>query len=611
MAIYSPIAATYGVRVQQFLESQHDFFRYHDKLNKKLQKLRHNCGLVTKDTKKYTTKEKYSKITSDDYDNKNKLFGALVLLHAERDLSLVETLKLRGRERGKLKKSEKKVIATRLKKVVKTIENLVELTANEQNWVTRSQYLIFAKLATVEYLLYGKQFKRKESSKIAYDLALAFASLDHLYNLKHLDESIVESLHSRYEYTLRQHAGNLLSQVDLQNFIAHQVQDTHETDELAKLLFNNGFTIKFQDVAMEDVDSITHIQWRSFTTKVHDSEVAHAIEEAKNTTIKDVADYSTKLLRWNDALNKQEVRMAQFDEDGYQTMIATDDEEDITNTRENDEILLSYIKYNAISTSILRDNFIFKQLCKQWIAMNSKALSSRLIKFKEIDRIVKNLLKYLQDLMELPGVYSDDELMNQLALTKLYFQLHLNATCLASLYQSKGKYVESLALYVDSYQKLDSKLYEIDMESEESLLLPIELLNKKNIITLQNSIKTGISNVIALAEYEKTINKTTTNDTINNNKNNKYELSILEKFSKHEKIYPKNINLKNIFPLQPKLQPIGSKPTLFDLAFNYVNYSEENENNKSVSVTPESPPGTPSSEPPVTKKRGFLGLFGR
>lgn len=117
MPIFSPINATYGVRVEQILETDQDFVKYHDKLNRKLQKLRHRCQGVTKDTKKYSEKEKFSKITSDNYDKQSKLYGVLYLLQVERDLSLVETLKLRGRQRGKLKRPERKVIQTRLKKL--------------------------------------------------------------------------------------------------------------------------------------------------------------------------------------------------------------------------------------------------------------------------------------------------------------------------------------------------------------------------------------------------------------------------------------------------------------------------------------------------------------
>ncbi|CCC71003.1 hypothetical protein NCAS_0G01160 [Naumovozyma castellii] len=587
MGIYSPIAATYGVRVEQFLESDSDFVKYHAKLNKKLIKLRHHCGLVTKDTRRYTTKEKFSKVTVEDYDKKNKLFGALVLLLAERDLALAETLKLRARQRGKLKDGEKKVLSTRLKKTCKTIEKLIELTQNEAQWVTRAQYLIYGKLAKVEYLMYGKHAKRKESSNIARNLALALAGLQYLNQLKHVDAVTLEAINSKYEYALRQHSGNVISSADLRNFITKQVEESAaENDELAKLLLKNGYTLKLVNVDVDAVKSSTHIQWRSFTAEVHDPEVVQAIEEAKKIVIKDVSDYSDMLLKWSEAVDKQETRLATMDED--EQMLDEDD------NKENDQILLSYLKYNMIFVSILRDNSLFTQLLKQWEGLGP-SISAKLTKYKELDRIVKNLLKYLQDVMELPGVYSDDQLMSQLECCKIYYQLNLNSQCLAPLYQSKGKYMEALALYVDSLQKLESKLE--DIGNMDEIVLPDKVLNKKNLKVLDLAIKLGLKSVVALAEYEKSLNKDSSSN---------YEASLIEKIDT-QSIEPQDINLNNLFPLRPKIQPISSKPTLFDLAFNYINYEEE----QPVSPAPAKEKLVEEPQVESQKKKGFLGLFGR
>lgn len=236
MPIFSPINATYGVRVEQILETDQDFVKYHDKLNRKLQKLRHRCQGVTKDTKKYSEKEKFSKITSDNYDKQSKLYGVLYLLQVERDLSLVETLKLRGRQRGKLKRPERKVIQTRLKKVAKLVEGLVALTQNEQNYVTRLQYLIYSKLAKAEFILNGKlTTKKKAESDVAGLLALAFAGLQYLAEHNYISEDISSFIQSKYEYSLMQYAGNLVSNVRLQNFIIESLKSIGDKDEIVKL----------------------------------------------------------------------------------------------------------------------------------------------------------------------------------------------------------------------------------------------------------------------------------------------------------------------------------------------------------------------------------------
>lgn len=599
MVVYSPIAATYGARVDQLLETPRDYSRYHDKLNRKLQRLRHRCQVVTKDTKKYSTKEKYSKFTSDGYDHKSKLYGVLVLLHAERDLALAETLKLRARQRGKLKKSEKKVLSTRLKKVVKTTERLVELTNNETQWITRVQYIAYAKLARAEYLIHGKFSKQKNSSKISHELALSFAALSYLRDIRILPDSTLELIHSKYEYTLKLHAGNILSSADLHNFVVQEVHSADKNgDEMVKLLLENGYKAELQDIDMGHITSIKQIEWRAFTAEVHDSQVEQLIQEARNVVIKDVSDHDNRLLKWQQALEKQETRIV-YHEDQSQEI-----EAGAVGSEENDQILLAYIKYNVLFTSILRDNYLFNQLLKQWNQLGT-SMPSRLTKFKEIERIVQNLVKYLQDVMELPGVYSDDDLMAQLQLCKLYFQLSASSGCLGSLYRSKGKYMESLALHVDAYQKLESKLNEIG--ALEDILVPGDVLSKRKVEVLQSLIKSGWSSVFVLAEYEKSLGKTHINN---------FEPALIERLNSGN-INPADITLNNLFPLRPKLRPVQSKPTLFDLAFNYINY-DDNEDIQSEDLTDETPA---ASEPPQvveeeeqqqsSKKRGFLSLFGR
>ncbi|CAR31021.1 hypothetical protein ZYGR_0P03270 [Zygosaccharomyces rouxii] len=592
MGVYSPLLATYGVRVDQLLETVQDFVRYHDKLNKKLQKLRHRCQLTTRDTKKYRTKEKYSKLSSDDYDENSKLYGVVVLLHAERDLALAEVLKLRARQRGKMKKSERKVVSTRLKRAMQTSEKLVALTTNESQWITRVQYLVYEKLARAEYLTHGKQQRHKDSKKISKELALSFAALKYLEQASVITDSVVEFLHAKYEYTLKQHADGAFSSTELHNFVVEKVEEASQNgDEMVKLLVENGY--KPQKQASEAGTSFKEIQWRAFTAKVYDPQVEELIAESKSVTVKSAPDYDTKLLKWQQALEIQESRIASQDED----------EEDEADNQENDQILLAYIKYNALFTSVLRDNYLFGQLWQQWTKLGT-AMASRLTKSKEIERIVKNLQKYLQDIMELPGVYRDDELTEQLELSKLYFQLTYTSGCLGGLYQLKGRYLESLALHVDAHQKLEERLTE--MGNFQDILIPLEVLSHKKIESLQQLIKAGWKSVVSLAEYEKHLKV---------QGQAAHQPTLIEKLDTG-RIIPSDVKLSNIFPLRPKLRPVPSKPTLFDLAFNYMDYAGEGSESASSWTTQRSEPAPASNNGDdnnsnTNKKRGFLGLFGR
>ncbi|KAL3230823.1 Signal recognition particle subunit SRP68 [Nakaseomyces bracarensis] len=595
MGIYSPIGATYGTRVDQILETDQDFAKYHEKLNRKLQKLRHRCQGVTKDTKRYSEKEKLTKVTHEHYDNKSKLYGVLFLLHAERDLALVETLKMRGRQRGKLKRAEKKVINTRLKKVAQTVQKLVELTKNEQNPFTRLQYLVYERLALAEYTLFGKVTKKnKTTNRVTSLLATPFAALKFLNDKGLVNEDILGLIHSKYEYTLKQYSGNLVSNQELNNFIAKIIHEIGEKDELVKILLDNGYTIEVKEVNESAVNSLTNISWRSFNAKITDHEVSSSIEAAQSVEIKNVTDYSTQLLHWDNALNRQETIIKNFDENEI------DNDDEIDNPQENNQILLAYINYNRLLVNTLRDNEIFKQLYGQWNT-TCPTISAKIVKFKELDRITKNLKVFLQEIMELPGIYSDDELMYQLELLTLYYQTIISSGTLAYLYQAKGYYREALALHIAAFKKLDSKL-EDSMSSISEVILPKSLFDITEIVKTKENVKSAWTGVVALAGYQKTVKNT----------KNKYEYSVIEKLNYGVSLNPTEISLRNLFPMSPKIHPVSAKPTLFDLAFNYVQYEKGNvssnvdtqqESKQNISAVIE------KEEP--KKKRGFLGLFGR
>ncbi|CCK69830.1 signal recognition particle subunit SRP68 KNAG_0D00780 [Huiozyma naganishii CBS 8797] len=600
MGVFSPINATFGVRADQLLESDADFQRYHGKLNRKLQKLRSRLHLTTRDTKKYALREKYTKITANEYDKKNKLFGVLMLLHAERDLALCEVYKLRSRQRNKLKKSEAKVVATRLKKAVKTSQRLVELTHNEAQWITRSQFLVYAKLAKIEYLLYAKKSKHKDSEEISRQLSLVFAALNRLKSEGHLPEELYESIRQKYEYTLTQHAGNLLTSNELSKFINTAVLQNKD-DELVALLLANDYTVEDPalEVAAEDaVESVTEVNWRSFNCKITDNHLTKLMQDAKLVDeYASAAEFDNHSLNWQEALAFQRNRMSHMD----------DDDND-----ENEQILLAYIKYQAIFISVLRENSLFNDLWMQWTRLGT-SVSTRLVKSKELERIVNNLQKYLHDIAELPGVYSDDQLLSEFELYKVYLLSYLNAGCLAHMYRANGQYLEALALYVDAYKILDAKIAEI--ENWDSLVLPESLLSKDLIDELLAMIKTDISSVIALAEYEKELQ-----GKLATGKRAKYQRTVIEKID-HDCISVTDARIKNLFPLRPILRPAGAKATLFDLAFNYINYAEETVTTTSLEDEGSEPhrAGVDASEEievdekpqPTGKKRGFLGLFGR
>lgn len=581
MGAFSPIVATYGNRVEQLLETSQDYQRYHEKLNRKLQKLRHRCQLVDKNTKKYSAGEKYGKITSAEYDKKSKLYGVLVLLHAERDIALAETLKLKARQRGRFKSSEKRVVGTRLKKAVKTAQKLSEITKNEKQWITRAQYVIYTKLAQAEYLLNGKFSKEKESGRIARNLALSFATLSLLCKSDVLPETVLNFLQNKYDYSLKQHAGKIISASGLHNFIVKEVRAAEqEDDELARLILANGYDAELQDVEMEEDGHGKKIQFRAFVAQVNDPQVEQLISEAESIEPHKPSEYSDKLLKWQQALDQQEIRTAYHEDE--------DDEVSGVDSHENDQIILAFIKFNVLLASVLRDYDIALRLG-----------AGRVKSHSEYDRQIKNISSTLGEIMELPGVYSDDELMAQLQLCQTILEVEVQYN-LAFLYAERGQYRNSLAIFLHCLQKLDTSAANAGELAE--ILLPGNLLHKERVQDLRVSIIQKLKDTFVLADYEKYIADVF---------HSPFEPAVIEQ-SGSGPVEPAKIKLDNLFPLRPKIRPTQSKPSLFDLAFNYINYESERipENENLIESQP-TQEAEVEQKPENTKKRGFLGLFGR
>lgn len=85
--------------------------------------------------------------------------------------------------------------------------------------------------------------KKKAESDVAGLLALAFAGLQYLAEHNYISEDISSFIQSKYEYSLMQYAGNLVSNVRLQNFIIESLKSIGDKDEIVKLLLNNGFKL--------------------------------------------------------------------------------------------------------------------------------------------------------------------------------------------------------------------------------------------------------------------------------------------------------------------------------------------------------------------------------
>ncbi|AGO13011.1 AaceriAFL153Wp [[Ashbya] aceris (nom. inval.)] len=568
---YSPLHATYGLRNDQYLEDYGDYRRYHGKLNAKLMSLRRRLQLTTKDTRRYSAKEKYSKIGAADYQ-RNRLYGLAMLLHAERDIAYAETLKLRARERGWLKKSERRVLTTRLKKAWRTAGRLLELTADEERWVVRAELLVYEKLACVEYLMHGKHSRRKDSERIARELALVNAALEFLRTQGEIEAEMVAAINSRFDYMLRQHA-QCFSSAELQAFTA-QVANSQKDDPLLALLLAHGYELPVEGSPATDGGLQTEVKWRSYNAQIHDPNVARLLDEINPHDDTQVSEDADPVLQWSAVIDAQRESMARRQEEG------------VHYEGEDDQILLTYLQFNYLCATMDRDIALRRSLWREW---QDGRNSTRFAVYKQLNHVINNIITHAEEAMGLPGVYSDDELTAYLTLVKVFYRAQLVCRALAPLYQKEGKHAEALALYAGSMQNLKTAMSAMRRDTSFD---PFKILD--NVSELQEALESGCRSVAALAEYTSTASR----------RPQPFELSLLEKLNTNTFIDYANIDTGNLFPLRPRVMPVSAKPTLFDLAFNYIGNDPSPVPSEQMSSDV-----APAKEPEPPRKKGIFGIF--
>lgn len=289
---------------------------------------------------------------------------------------------------------------------------------------------------------------------------------------------------------------------------------------------------------------IKEIDWRSYTARVKDETTSRLLSRAQNVKFDDLESYDNALILWQEALENHSSFISKADQN--------DDEE------QDDQILLAYIKYSSLITRLRRD---------QTLLSGNK---------KESLRILDTIITTINEIKELPGVYSDDELFQNLELLSQYYQ-GLKLKMIGQIYFDDKSYKESLLLCTKSLESLKDAKFTVE----------IEFISNKDLQTLQSDILTLKQNSHVLAQIEQGLSK---------------DKSVADDVYKFSNDY------KNIVNFQIEAAPV--KPVLFDVAFNYISYNKSDTKTQFQKQTTQEKAHA-SQEQTENKKKGFFGIFGR
>ena len=587
-----PLANTYGVRSELFLQSADDYHRQRHRTNKKLNKLRRELKIITKDTKNYKDKEKITQIVAENYDME-PLFGDVLLYLVERDLLYAQETRLLLDVHSS--KPKEKFLVSKYKKALQNAKHLLEVIKNETDDLKTLETLTYTAIIEGSIAITKKKYDIS-----LYAFSIAKCAIHFLYNYQKLPETITKEFYYEIADGIIDPALKVSASSEKLNFT--------DLTELAKSQIFNNKLIPYLYKAVKiieshnatyvtptsenNIDLLKEVKWGSYSAQLTSDDLSLAImkinEELKNIDDKNTSSFDSPLISYQDAITLHTQEMERN---------SSNDEE--SNNQEQ-YIILTYLKYNYLLLRIRRDNTIMKDLDEQ-IAENQN--SKKKLSTQKIIELLKDYLKInegialsLVEINDLPGIANDDEFVDLLNTVGVYFKVK-NQQKLSQAYLISHQYKEALALIVNSSKLLQScKEFNVELEGN--------LPTNKDLEKLKVEIEDEKSRLYTLTTYFNEINKEQSSF------GSKY---VSDDISKFPKLSPSEL-LKHVYPLKFDFQPVNVKPVLFDIAYNYIDAdaNEEDEiNNNSNVVSHEVETSGNVDNEEDKKKSGFFGLFGR
>lgn len=552
----SVLNTTLGARLSAYLVTADDFKRHRTRVNKRILKLRRDFNLVTKDTKNYSAKEQTSKITPQQYDE-NKDYGLIELLLAERDMLYAHEIKAKLDINSEKSSSYTTLLKTKMKRALFHVDNLIKLTAGETNDKIKIEVYIYAALVAGQLSITRKQWLNALNA-----FSIAKCSLDYLNSQDSDRESFSKTLCNEL----------LENTIDPSlNLAASQLDDVPSTDLKTlsrKYCHENSFpeispVLNLIDpLFTKDISSSVRLQkevdWRGHVATIYNDELAYKIHELTN---------NKEWLKYNDANQFDHViaswinilELHKEDSQKYQ------DDDDMDKVQDR-AILLTYINYNLLFTKLKRDLLLAGQLVAHKTVEDNK----------DITRIYLGIIKLVEELKELPGVYNDEDLYYSLENLEKYYESQKNVV-IAESYQFNSRFAESLKIYnyVNQQLQVSHDYYKVEF--------PFDVSTNTEVALFKVHLEKKVLQAQVSAQFEQGKRAACS----------KYTFEDMKKF-------PIGLEVINL----DKIEPVMCKPVLFDIAFNYISPTTDSAQS--------GPAPTLASETNAeeTKKRGFFGIFG-
>lgn len=577
MSFDSPLALTFGARNSAYLTTVDEFRKYRKNINRQLVALRHDLDIITKDTANYRQKEKTSAISAELY-NADPRNGLLLLLTAERDVVRALEIKSMLEISGDKVSSYKKVMASRLKRAVATCKKLLNVTSAEQDATKRLELYVYAALVnglhTINKLKWREALYTFSVARCGLELLASKTADEEFLTVSEILDSLVDP---SLALAVNQDASTE-SSADIRT-VARKMCHDHSLSYLKPAVehiasIDGSF---LEPLAQEEISKT--VQWRSHEATLSNDELAFKLNTLTKydwTGARAAVDFDSVYSKWSALvdIHSGDVEKNRYDDDPEK--------------QQNDAILTTYFKYNMYFAKVKRDALAV--LAKTGAAKDGSLKSVHTN--KDVLRLVGLIVSTIDELKDLPGVYNDDDLTEALDALRQYY-VALQALVMAQTYTVASKHAEALKilLHVDTTFQPAPTFYKLDF--------PYSVSTNSDVKELRENISLALARTHTLAQlYHESWAAGTTD------------------VSRNVKKFPLLLDSATITKAGEfgALEPVLPKAVLFDVAFNYIGYSngvpmQHAEPRSAAGPTTQSASGL--SEAEEKKKGGFFGLFGR
>ncbi|KAJ5503453.1 Signal recognition particle subunit SRP68 [Penicillium fimorum] len=226
-------------------------------------------------------------------------------------------------------------------------------------------------------------------------------------------------------------------------------------------------------------------------------------------------------------------------------------------------------------------------------AKHTTGNGKKLNKLRERVVLYDSTLQSLEFILELPGVAADSEFVQDLKAKRHYFRA-LRSLALGRSYGVLSKSKEALALF--------SQALNLAASTSPQSAADAEGVPKLDVSQVQSSIlQSTLRDLVARYRGLVTLEKVTAEEASQSSQRPMVER--LQQFA------GSGLDLNNLVPYPPKMQPIPVKPLFLDVAWNYIDYPREGQQQEAP-TQPQAQAQVPVEE--ETKgRRGWFGFGGR